>query len=304
MTDSELPFRDLFQEESRLRKEAVKAENKQKKLADICEEELHNDPAMLDATVRANLNHPGDTGIVDQPSDNVAHIFKLIMRDDPDFEADAFERIDHILAAISDTSNIDPCLFGPDSEPKDWLDSQRRPSIEAAEWKTAFEEFTSLYEMGIYVLVPQSDVPTGRKIHRGRAVLKNKIGSLGELTHRKVRLCFRGFEQIYGRDFTSTTSPTARMESWRILLHIAAVLGWDMQQINIKTAFLYGLLPDDETQYMEQPEGFEEPGKEDHVWKLQRSLYGMKQAVWIWNRTMNDAMLSWGFNTFAYAVVI
>ncbi len=85
------------------------------------------------------------------------------------------------------------------------------------------------------------------------------------------------------------------MESWRVLLHIAAVLGWDAQQIDIKTAFLYGLLPVNETQYMEQPEGFEEPGKEDFVWKLQRGLYGMKQAGRIWNKTMNESMLSWGF---------
>ena len=40
----------------------------------------------------------------------------------------------------------------------------------------------------------------------------------------KVRLVLKGFEQVYGRDYTSTTSPTARMESWRILLHIAAVI--------------------------------------------------------------------------------
>jgi hypothetical protein len=73
------------------------------------------------------------------------------------------------------------------------------------------------------------------------------------------------------------------------------VLDWDAQQIDIKTAFLYGLLPDDEIQYMEQPKGFEEAGKEDWVWKLQRGLYGMKQAGRIWNKTMNDAMISWGF---------
>lgn len=283
-------------EESRLRKEAEKAESKRKKLADMREEELRNDPIALDNAARENLSHPGDARIIDQPADDVAHIFKLLTRDNPDLEADTSERMDRILAAISETSNIDPCLFGPDSEPKDWHDSQSRPSVEAAEWKAAFEEeFTSLREMGVYVLVPRSDVPEGRKIHRGRAVLKNKFGSVGELTRRKVRLCFRGFEQIYGRDFTSTTSPTARMESWRVLLHIAAVLGWDTQQIDIKTAFLYGLLPDNETQYMEQPEGFEEPGKEDFVWKLQRGLYGMKQAGRIWNKTMNDAMLSWGF---------
>ena len=89
------------------------------------------------------------------------------------------------------------------------------------------------------------------------------------------------------------------MESWRILLHIAAALGWDAQQIDIKTAFLYGLLPDDEVQYMEQPKGFEEKGKETWVWKLQRGIYGMKQAGRIWNKMMNDAMLSWGFTHLA-----
>ncbi len=58
---------------------------------------------------------------------------------------------------------------------------------------------------------------------------------------------FKGFEQIYERNFTKTTSPTARMEFWRILLHIAASLDWDAQQIDVKTAFLYGLLPNDKT---------------------------------------------------------
>ena len=62
---------------------------------------------------------------------------------------------------------------------------------------------------------------------------------------------FKGFEQVYGKDYNRTTSLTACMESWRILLHIAASLGWDAQQINIKTVFLYGLLPEEEVQYME-----------------------------------------------------
>lgn len=76
----------------------------------------------------------------------------------------------------------------------------------------------------------------------------------------------------------STTSPTACMESWHILLHIAAVMDWDAQQIDIKTTFLYGLLPDDEIQYMEQLPGFEEHGTNNYVWMLQQ-LYGMKKAV-------------------------
>jgi hypothetical protein len=68
------------------------------------------------------------------------------------------------------------------------------------------------------------------------------------------------------------------MESWCILLHLAATLDWDAQQINIKTTFLNRLLPEEEYQYMEQPPKFEEPGKEDWVWVIQPGLYGMKQS--------------------------
>jgi len=85
------------------------------------------------------------------------------------------------------------------------------------------------------------------------------------------------------------------MESWHILLHLAAALDWDTQQIDIKMVFLYGLLPEDKIQYMEQPQSFEEPGKEECVWRIERGLYGMKQSGRIWNQTMNKQMISWGF---------
>ena len=57
---------------------------------------------------------------------------------------------------------------------------------------------------------------------------------------------------------------------------------------------------DDETQYMEQLKGFEQPGKELWVWQLKRGLYGMKQSRRIWNKTMNKAMVSWGFVWLSY----
>ncbi|KAG7439725.1 uncharacterized protein BT62DRAFT_912623, partial [Guyanagaster necrorhizus] len=63
-------------------------------------------------------------------------------------------------------------------------------------------------------------------------------------------------------DYTNTTFSTAYMESWHILLYLATAFNWDAQQINMKTAFLYDLLPENETQYMEQPKGFEKTGKE------------------------------------------
>ena len=85
------------------------------------------------------------------------------------------------------------------------------------------------------------------------------------------------------------------MESWQILLCIAASLGLDAQQIDVKTAFLYGLLLDDEVQYMQQPASFEEPGREDWAWQLQCGLYSMKQSGCICNQTLNMQIITWGF---------
>lgn len=112
----------------------------------------------------------------------------------------------------------------------------------------------------------------GSKIRRCKAVLKNKLDEKENLAQRKVCYVFKGFEQQYRKDYTSTTSPTAQIESWQILLHIAAILNWDAVQTDVKTAFLYGLLPTDEVQYMEQPKGFKEKEKETWVWMLQKGL--------------------------------
>lgn len=169
-------------------------------------------------------------------------------------------------------------------------------STEQAEWiEAARDELQSLKDMEVFKLIPQSALKKDQKVRKGKLVCHNKCDELGKIFRCKVWYVFKGFEQIFGKDYNKATSPTARMESWRVLLHLAASWGWDAQQIDIKTAFLYGLLPDDEVQYMEQPARFEEPGKEDWVMMLQRGLYGMKQAGQIWNQTMHRQMLQWGF---------
>ncbi len=105
----------------------------------------------------------------------------------------------------------------------------------------------------------------------------------------------KGYAQRWGIDYDKTTAPTVRLESFRSILHIGTTLDWDLQHFDIKTAFLHGILPEDKTMFMEQPQGFEEPGKEDWVMRLMKSIYGMKQASQIWNQTFHNAMVSWGF---------
>ena len=86
-----------------------------------------------------------------------------------------------------------------------------------------------------------------------------------------------------------------RMETFRAVAHVAAVNSWALHQVNIKMAFLLGALEPGEDVYMRQPKGFEAEGKEDLIWELQKGLYGLQQAGRIWNKAMNQGMLSLGF---------
>ena len=70
----------------------------------------------------------------------------------------------------------------------------------------------------------------------------------------------------------------ASLKGQRCTRHITATLDWDLKQFNIKTAFLHGILPDNETMYMQQPKGFKVLGKEEWVMQLKKSIYSMKQA--------------------------
>ena len=70
--------------------------------------------------------------------------------------------------------------------------------------------------------------------------------------------------------------PVARYETIRLLLATAALENWDIEALDVKTAFLYGNL--DEEIYMQQPEGFIVKGQEHKVYKLKKAIYGLKQA--------------------------
>jgi Reverse transcriptase (RNA-dependent DNA polymerase) len=82
-------------------------------------------------------------------------------------------------------------------------------------------------------------------------------------------------------------------------LHLTSALSWDLQQFNVKTAFLHGILLADEVMFMEQPSSFEVPDKEDWVMHLMKSIYSMKQASRIWNLTFHDTVKGWDFECLA-----
>jgi Reverse transcriptase (RNA-dependent DNA polymerase) len=74
---------------------------------------------------------------------------------------------------------------------------------------------------------------------------------------------------------------------------IAAKMGWKLHQMDIKTAFLNGVI--EEEVYVEQPQGFETHDSQTHVCRLKKALYGLKQAPRTWYGRIDNFLMSLGF---------
>ena len=94
-------------------------------------------------------------------------------------------------------------------------------------------------------------------------------------------------------DYNETFSPVTCSESLQLLLALAALEDWHIHQMDVKSAFLNGML--DKEIYMEQPQGFIVAGMENKVCKIKKSIYGLKQASCTWNLQFHGYLLELGF---------
>ncbi|WVZ65183.1 hypothetical protein U9M48_014592 [Paspalum notatum var. saurae] len=109
----------------------------------------------------------------------------------------------------------------------------------------------------------------------------------------KARWVVRGFTQRPGIDFSETFSPVVKPASIRSVLTIAASRSWPVHQLDVKNAFLHGFI--DEQLYCLQPAGFTDSDHPNHVCKLARSLYGLRQAPRAWFQRFTDVARGIGF---------
>ncbi|KAG8503242.1 hypothetical protein CXB51_001188 [Gossypium anomalum] len=174
-----------------------------------------------------------------------------------------------ILQEIEE-QDLSRSVASPDSEK--WLETMR-------------SEMDSMYENQVWTLV---DPPEGVKPVGCKWVFKKKTDMDGNVQTYKGRLVAKGFRQIHGVDYDETFSPVAMFKPIKILLAIAAFYNYEIWQMDVKTAFLNGKLEEDV--YMTQPEGFVNPKDAGKICKLQRSIYGLKQASRSWNLRFNDAI--------------
>jgi hypothetical protein len=160
------------------------------------------------------------------------------------------------------------------------------------------KEYDSLVKNNTWTLVPRSSVPVSLRVLPSRTVYRRKFNSDGTVNKCKARFVAKGYGQTQGLDYFETWSPVARITSVRALLALVGAWGWKTRQLDVETAFLHATLNEDV--YVEQMEGHTvttlngESGL-DLVYKLDRSLYGIKQAPRRWFETLTDFLSEFGF---------
>ncbi|KAA0048527.1 transportin-3 isoform X1 [Cucumis melo var. makuwa] len=164
-------------------------------------------------------------------------------------------------------------------------------ALECLEWKNAvMEEMKALEKNRTWEICA---LPKGHKTVGCKWVFSLKYKADGTLDKHKARLVAKGFTQTYGIDYSETFSPVAKLNTVRVLLSVAVNKDWPLYQLDVKNAFLNGDLV--EEVYMSPPPGFEAQFGQQ-VYKLQKSLYGLKQSPRAWFDRFTTFVKSQGYS--------
>jgi hypothetical protein len=163
-------------------------------------------------------------------------------------------------------------------------------ALQDPDWVLAMqEELNNFKRNEVWSLVPRPK----QNVVGTKWVFRNKQDKHGVVTRNKARLVAKGYAQVAGLNFEETFAPVARLESIRILLAYAAHHSFKLFQMDVKSAFLNG--PIKEEVYVERPPSFEDDRYPDHVYKLSKALYELKQAPRAWYECLRDFLIANAF---------
>ncbi len=166
---------------------------------------------------------------------------------------------------------------------------QAKESPESEQWDLAMnDEYNSLLKNETWVLVDPSH---DRKVLQERWVYRWKLGQDGKIIHHKARWVVKGYEQTEGIDYFETFAFVVKAATVRLLYAVAAERDWEIEQMNVKTTFLYEDL--EEEVYVKQPMSY---GSDEKVCRLRKALYGLKQSPRVWYETLTTRLSKLGFS--------
>ena len=177
-------------------------------------------------------------------------------------------------------------------EPRTLTEAKRRPDWPQWE-KVIQEELATLNAAGTWRL---EEAPLGANVIGCKWVFKAKKDTAGNVTRYKARLVAQGFSQIGGVDYDDTYAPVAKLASSHAIIAMANHLGMELHQVDIKGAYLNGILNEDKVLYMHHPPGYKVPGAGMCVLCLVKTLYGLKQSGRHWYQKLHSIFLSLKFS--------
>lgn len=198
------------------------------------------------------------------------------------------------LTSAEEYAEICALMGGPseasvDGEPVTYKEAVERNDAER--WKQAMqEEVNALEENNTWTAVERAG---NMNVIGTKWVYKYKRNAEGVIERHKARLVAKGYAQVEGVDYRETFAPVLRYKTLRILLILSAHRDVNIEQLDVKTAFLNAEVKEDI--YVEVPEGMETSFPANTVLKLRRALYGIKQAPHEWNENINSYLVELGF---------
>jgi hypothetical protein len=164
-------------------------------------------------------------------------------------------------------------------------------AVKDEKWRNAMdEEIKAIEKNNTWELttIPKEQKPIGVKL-----VFKAKKNAKGKIERYKARLVVKGYSQRPGIDYGNVFALVARLETIRMVISLAAQNKWKIYQMDVKFAYLNGIL--EEEIYVEQPMGYVIKGDEKKVLKLIKTLYSLKQAPRAWNNRIDNYFQKNGF---------
>jgi hypothetical protein len=160
--------------------------------------------------------------------------------------------------------------------------------VEAKQWLKAIEEELNAHLKNNTWSVVDINNNHINNIISAKWIFKKKKDANGNVCRYKARLVARGFTQVYGIDYDATFAPVLKYKSLRIILLLSVIYNNNIEQLDVKTAFLNATVK--ENIYVQPPEGVVTTDKQ--ILKLNKALYGIKQAPREWNENINKYLLS------------
>lgn len=188
--------------------------------------------------------------------------------------------LDPGYAFVAHTNSSDPLTLSQALKRPDWL-----------KWEAAISE--ELKALEAFDTFEVCDLPPGKRPVGCKYVFKIKYKPDGSVEKYKVRLVAQGFLQQEGIDYNEIFAPVVDSTSISLLLSIANQEDWELEQMDVVTAFLHGRL--EEEVYMKIPPYMNIPNSEHKVLRMKGALYGLKQSSNVWGKLFESFMKRSGF---------